>query len=380
MADLVLVTGGAGFIGSALVRKLVARGCDVRVLDSLSSQIHGANASPPAWFADSGVEFMLGSVTDRATWEKALDGVRAVAHLAAETGTGQSMYEIERYNAVNSHGTALMLDVLAHQQSRSVTRIVLTSSRSVYGEGRYECRSCGSGPAFPGARSADALAAGQWDHRCEACGHAMTAVPTRENDPLQPASIYAATKLAQEQLVTIGASAMSINHLIFRLQNVYGEGQSLNNPYTGILSIFTTKLRRGSHLPLFEDGEESRDFVHVEDVAETLARATLAANLPDVIVNVGAGVGTSVRNVAAALSDCVGVTHDLRVTGEYRLGDIRHNFADIGKLEAIFDYRPTVSLAEGLGRLVTWALSEPLPEDTVDKANAELRERGMMAS
>ena len=380
MADLVLVTGGAGFIGCALVRKLVARGCSVRVLDNLSPQIHGTDASPPAWFADSGVDFILGSVTDRATWEKALDGVRVVAHLAAETGTGQSMYEIERYNAVNSHGTALLLDVLAQQQLRSVARIVLTSSRSVYGEGRYECRSCGSGPAFPGTRSANALAAGLWDPRCDVCACALTAMPTLESDPLQPASIYAATKLAQEHLVAIGAAAMGINHLIFRLQNVYGEGQSLNNPYTGILSIFTTKLRHGLHLPLFEDGEESRDFVHVEDVAETLARAVVAQTLPDAIMNVGAGVGTSVREVAAGLSDCLGMPHDLRVTGEYRLGDIRHNFADIGKLEAILDYCPTIDLKEGLSRLVTWALNEALPEDGVEKANAELRERGMMAS
>lgn len=380
MADLVLVTGGAGFIGSALVRKLVARGCKVRVLDNLSPQIHGANASPPAWFADSGVDFILGSVTDRTAWERSLDSVRAVAHLAAETGTGQSMYEIERYNTVNSHGTALLLDVLAQHRSRSVSRIVLTSSRSVYGEGRYECRSCDNGPSFPGARSADALAARQWDPRCEVCAGALTAMPTRETDPLQPASIYAATKLAQEHLVAIGAAAMGINHLIFRLQNVYGEGQSLNNPYTGILSIFTTKLRHGSHLPLFEDGEESRDFVHVEDVAETLARSILAQNLPDAIINVGSGVGTSVCEVAAGLSDCLGVPQDLRVTGEYRLGDIRHNFADIGRLEAILDYRPTINLTEGLGRLVTWALNEALPEDGVDKANAELRERGMMAS
>lgn len=380
MENLILVTGGAGFIGSALVRKLLSSGKRVRVLDNLSPQIHGPEASPPGWFHENRVEFILGSVASGDVWQRALHGVDAVAHLAAETGTGQSMYEISRYNAVNSQGTALMLDVLAHDQARSVKRIVLTSSRSVYGEGRYECRVCGKGPTFPGARPASALAYGHWDPRCDQCNAPLTAAPTRETDPLQPASIYAATKLAQEQLVVIGASAMGIDHMILRLQNVYGEGQSLANPYTGILSIFTTKLRHGSHLPLFEDGEESRDFIHVDDVVECLLRALNSQALPSTIINVGSGKGTSVREVATKLSDCLNVPHDLRVTGEYRLGDIRHNFADISRLEQILGYRPQIELEAGLTRLVRWALGEALPEDSVDQANDELRQRGMMAS
>jgi dTDP-L-rhamnose 4-epimerase len=377
--DLILVTGGAGFIGQALIRKLTAGGRRVRVLDNLSEQIHGPSAMAPAWFASERVDFIRGSVTEREHWVDALEGVTAIAHLAAETGTGQSMYEIERYNAVNSQGTALMLDVLAQNPSRTVKRIVLTSSRSVYGEGRYECPGCGQDPVFPEARTAAALAEGRWDPECDSCNSPLRAAPTQETDALRPASIYAATKLAQEQLLTIAASAMAIPYVILRLQNVYGEGQSLNNPYTGILSIFTTKLRHGSHLPLFEDGEESRDFVHVDDVAECLVRA-LDENLPSAIINVGSGVGTSVRDVAGCLCDCMRVTRDLRTTGEYRLGDIRHNFADISRMRQLLDYEPQVRLEDGLERLTRWALGEALARDALDEANHELRQRGLMAS
>lgn len=378
MGDVILITGGAGFIGRKLTDNLRARGHRVRILDTLSPQIHGPDAQVPEWALVDGVEFLRGSVTSREDWQHALEGVSAVAHLAAETGTGQSMYEIARYNEVNTQGTAILLDILAQTPGHGVGRIVLTSSRSVYGEGRYACSACGGGPFFPGSRSAEALAAARWDPACPACGADLVAQPTHESDPTQPASIYAATKLAQEDLVRIAGDALGIGYAILRLQNVYGEGQSLQNPYTGILSIFSTKLRHGSPLPLFEDGEETRDFVHVLDVAEALARALTIAMAPDAVINVGSGIGTSVRDVAGLLSDALGRPRDLRVTGEYRLGDIRHNAADITALAALLDYAPRVDLATGLDRFVRWVEGEALPQDQLERANAELRERGLM--
>jgi dTDP-L-rhamnose 4-epimerase len=350
----------------------------VRILDNLSPQIHGADAPVPRWMNRDGVDFVRGSVTCRDDWLAALKGVSAVAHLAAETGTGQSMYEIARYNEVNSQGTALLLDILAQSSVHDVNRIVLTSSRSVYGEGRYQCGHCGMSPVFPKGRSAEALASGQWDPTCPGCNRPLAAAPTAETDTTQTASIYAATKLAQEDLVRIASGTLGIGFAILRLQNVYGEGQSLKNPYTGILSIFSTKLRHGSELPLFEDGEETRDFVHVDDVAEALARSLIAANAPNAVINVGSGIGTSVRDVAGLLCDALGKPRNLRVTGEYRLGDIRHNVADITRLQDMLGFEPRIDLATGIGRFARWAAAEELPEDRLDEANAELRQRGLM--
>lgn len=372
----VLVTGGAGFIGSRLCQKLVETGAHVRVLDSLSPQIHGAGARPPEGLRSLGVEFMQGSVADRGVVEQALDGIEVVAHLAAETGTGQSMYEIARYNEINTQATALLFDILANQPDRKVSRVILTSSRSIYGEGAYVAAD--GTRVFPGARTASQLAAHNWEPLDDRTGEPLRAVATLETDPPSPASIYAATKYAQEDLVRIGCEAFGMSYAILRLQNVYGEGQSLNNPYTGILSIFSTRIRRGSDLPLFEDAEESRDFVHVDDVSESLLRAITREIPPNTVINVGSGTPTSVRDVAEGLARAFGQEPRVRVTGEYRLGDIRHNWADISRLRRVLDYTPTVTLDAGLARFADWVSEQPLPEDQLDRANAELRQRNLM--
>ncbi|ARU88047.1 NAD-dependent epimerase/dehydratase family protein [Pseudomonas sp. M30-35] len=374
----ILVTGGAGFIGSHLIKKILRLGHTVKVLDNLSPQIHGEIPQGLDWLNDSRIEFIKGSVTSANDWALALDGgVEAVVHLAAETGTGQSMYEVARYNEVNSQGTALLFDVLGKLSKSSVKRIVLSSSRSVYGEGAY-LNSSGQ-RVFPSGRTLTALSNREWEPVCSDTGEALQLTPTLETDLVFPSSIYAATKYAQEDLVRIGCQSLGIEFAIFRLQNVYGQGQSLNNPYTGILSIFSTKIRRNSVLPLFEDGNESRDFVHVDDVTEALLQGLIHKQAPNTIINVGSGVATSVKTVAEELSLAFGMEPNLKITGQFRVGDIRHNYADISRLKSLLGVTPKISLAEGLKQFSDWVKTQPLAIDNLDKANQELRDRNLMS-
>ncbi len=377
----VLVTGGAGFIGSHLVPLLVARGYHVRVLDTLAPQIHGMLPGRGLeWLTTMpGVDFVRGSVTNEAEAKAALEGVSVVVHLAAETGTGQSMYEIDRYCRENVQGTALLMHLLANGAGPAVRRVVLASSRSVYGEGAYVYAERENGArVIPPSRTAEAMRAGRWEPLCPETGAALKVVPTREDDRTAPASIYAATKLAQEDLVRIACESAGLGYAILRLQNVYGEGQSLNNPYTGILSIFSTRIRRGLELPIFEDGLESRDFVHVADVSAAFAAAVSAEAAANCVINVGSGIATSVADIARALCKAFHAPENLRVTGQFRLGDIRHNVADIGRLRERLGLVPEVDLLEGLGRFAAWVQGQSLPEDKLAQANAELAKRKMM--
>ena len=373
----ILITGGAGFIGTHVTRLAIAAGHRVRLLDNLSPQVHGAE---PRFQPQPPAEFVLGDICVRDDIERALRGVDTVVHLAAETGTGQSMYEIERYYWVNVQGTALLCDILANTR-HPVRNIVLASSRSVYGEGAYICSACDPDGArrFPSARTAEQLAAGQWTSPCPECGSEITPTATREDDRLSPASIYAATKLAQEELVRVACSALGIGHAILRFQNVFGEGQSLMNPYTGILSIFSTRLRLGQSLPVFEDGEETRDFIHVEDVSRAVLRCVESPAEEGVTLNVGSGTAASILTVACMLQQAMGSDIEPHVTGQYRVGDIRHNFADISALERAIDVRPRISLEAGMKRFCEWVLTQEVPEDLLDTANAELAARKLMA-
>jgi len=376
MRKSILITGGAGFIGTHLARIAIDAGHDVRILDNLSPQIHG---DIPGFEAPPGVEFLRGDITVRADLETALAGVDTIVHLAAETGTGQSMYEIDRYYRVNVQGTALLFDILANGD-HAVSNIILSSSRSVYGEGAYVCHACApeGRRCFPAARSPAQLAANQWTSRCPECGSAATPVATHEDDRLAPASIYAATKLAQEDLVRVGCGALGIAHAVLRFQNVFGEGQSLNNPYTGILSIFSTRIRLGLSLPIFEDGEETRDFIHVEDVARAVLRCVERPVETGVTMNVGTGKPAAIMDVARLLSRIMGSTIEPHVTGQYRVGDIRHNHADIGRLAQLMAFLPAVSIEAGMTRFCDWVRTQPIPQDLLDKANAELKTRNLM--
>lgn len=371
-----LITGGAGFIGTHLARLSLAAGHHVRILDNLSPQIHGDGSG---FRPQSGAEFVRGDITVRNDVERALEGIETVVHLAAETGTGQSMYEIDRYYRVNVQGTALLFDILANSP-HAVRNVILASSRSVYGEGAYLCRTCDPAGVrrFPPSRSPMQLAAHEWTSPCPVCGGPLEAVATREDDRLSPASIYAATKLAQEDMVRVACGALGIAFSILRFQNVFGEGQSLRNPYTGILSIFSTRIRLGQSLPIFEDGEETRDFVHVEDVAAAVLRCAEAPVAEGVTLNVGRGEAVSIMDVARLLVKVMKSDIDPYVSAQYRVGDIRHNFADISALERVLGLRPSISLEEGMRRFCDWVATQPIPQDLLDKANAELKARKLM--
>lgn len=377
---IVLILGGAGFIGKNLTILLLSKGIKVRILDTLAPQIHGDAPQNIDWLDHPLVEFFRGSILNRELLKVCLQDVSHIVHLAAETGTGQSMYEIARYNEINSQGTAILMDLLINEKDLTIQQVVLASSRSVYGEGAYTFADCDDKftRVIPKGRSIERLESQLWDPICPISKKALTPIPTREDDPVNPASIYAATKLAQEELVKISCSAKDIGYSILRFQNVYGEGQSLENPYTGILSIFSTRIRRGMDLPIFEDGNETRDFVHVDDIANAVFACLNSNNKLDTVINVGSGKGTSILAVAEMMVDIFDRQVALRITSEFRLGDIRHNIADISKLRNLLSCNPTVDLASGLKGFIDWVKTQPLPEDRSELANKQLLSRNLM--
>ncbi len=377
MAHNILVAGGAGFIGSALSIQLIARGHHVRVLDNLSPQIHGANPESSPLFRSiyDKVEFVHGSVTSRADLMKALLGMDTVVHLAAETGTGQSMYAIQHYSNVNIGGTALLLDLIANEPF-PIRKIVVASSRAVYGEGKYVCAQHGN--VFPLSRSAKDMENGDFEVHCSACGLPARRIPTDEETPVRPASMYGITKLTQEQMVLTIGKALGISALAFRYQNVYGPGQSLSNPYTGILSIFSSRIRNGGGINIFEDGKESRDFVFIDDVVTaTVKGIEHEASLVDVF-NVGSGVATDVLTITNTLERMLGQTVPVKVSGQFRLGDIRHNVADLTKVQAVLGFKPSISIEEGLRRFVAWVTDEGVLADRYEESLRELEAKGLL--
>ena len=376
MTQNVLITGGAGFIGSRLANFLIDRGHKVRVLDNLSSQIHGAVPESSTLFLSlhNDVEFIQGSVTNRNELIKALQGIDTVVHLAAETGTGQSMYAIQHYSDVNVGGTALLLDLIANEPF-PVKKIVVASSRAVYGEGKYLCSQHGF--IYPYARSAMDMEKGDFDVHCPVCGISAELVATDEETPVRPSSVYGVSKLTQEQLVLTVGKALGISAIAFRYQNVYGPGQSLSNPYTGILSIFSTRILNHSAINIFEDGKESRDFVYIDDIVSITARAVeYDKSLVDVF-NVGSGIATDVLTIANTLQELLDVTVPTAISGQFRVGDIRHNYADLNKLNKVFGCESTVSIEQGLANFVDWVKTEQVQVDRYEQSLQELKSKGL---
>ncbi|WP_431800027.1 NAD-dependent epimerase/dehydratase family protein [Microbacterium kunmingense] len=377
MPEHVLITGGAGFIGTRVARRLVDAGHTVTVLDSLIAQVHGDDpevTSPLLRSLDGVADVVRGTVTSVDDLRRALTGATLVVHLAAETGTGQSMYEIDRYVEANVGGTAKLLDILANEK-HEVGRIVVASSRSIYGEGSY--RTEDGRVVHPPHRADAAMAAGDFDVHMPGAGP-LSVIPTDESAKLHPSSVYGITKQTQESLIMTVAPTIGIEPVALRYQNVYGPGQSLKNPYTGILSIFSTLIRQGKEINIFEDGLESRDFVYIDDVVEATFRAATVAEAAGGVFNVGSGVATTVREVVDALFSAFGSVVPTRVSGNYRLGDIRHNVADTTRLREVLGYEPAVAFRDGVARFVEWVLSEPLEGDSYQRSLDEMASRNLL--
>ena len=371
----VLITGGAGFIGSNLARRLHADGWQVTVIDTLSPQIHTSDPSNSSLFRSiEGVaRFIHGDVTDRVQIMAAMVDQDAIIHLAAETGTGQSMYQIEHYTRVNVGGTALMLDILANSPT-IVRRFIVASSRSIYGEGKY----IGSdGPVYPESRSVADMEAGIFEPRSSR-GEPLRLTATDEASKISPSSVYGITKQVQEQLVLTVCRAIGIAGVALRYQNVYGPGQSLTNPYTGILSIFSNLIMNDKPINIFEDGKESRDFVFIDDVVEATVLALTAPDAAHQVINVGSGVPIDVLTVAAALQRLLGTYVDVTISGNFRLGDIRHNYACLAHARRILGFEPKFDFEAGLTRFCEWAMAQGPQASDYDGSLTTLRAKGLL--
>lgn len=376
----ILITGGAGFIGSNLALRLAAEGHALTILDSLSPQIHGENplhSSPLYLSIRDKVKFVHGSVCDESAWAQCLPGQDAVVHLAAETGTGQSMYEIRRYVDVNVGGTALMLDWLARERHR-IKRVVVASSRAIYGEGKY--MNASGKVSYPGARKAEDMQAGRFDPLCSETGEPLVLLPTDEDSKIHPSSVYGITKQNQEQMVMTVCPTIGLEGVALRYQNVYGPGQSLKNPYTGILSIFSTRVLNGNPIQIFEDGRESRDFVYIDDVVQATVLALTRPQAANQVFGVGSGAATDVLTVANTLVAAYGAQVPVTVNGAFRVGDIRHNLADLTKARTLLGFEPAVDFNTGIGRFTEWVKSQEVAEDNYERSIQEMREKGLFKS
>ena len=373
----ILITGGAGFIGSNVALKLIDKGYEVTILDNLSPQIHGDSpetTSPLFLSIKDKVRFIKGTVTSRQDWLKALEGQDAVIHLAAETGTGQSMYEIEKYVNTNIGGTALLLDILTNTKHH-VKRVLVAESRAIYGEGKYYCDSCGM--VFPNDRKDEDMSMGDYECHCPKCGKKVRLVATTEDSAIHPSSVYGITKQVQGQLVHLVCPTIGVESVSFRYQNVYGPGQSLTNPYTGILSIFSTRIKNLNPINIFEDGMESRDFVYIDDVVDATIKGLEVPEANGHVFNVGTGVSTDVVTVAKTLCEKYGVEVPITVSGNYRLGDIRHNYADITLAKDVLGFEPKWNFTEGIAQFANWVNQQEIKEDKYEASIEEMKQKGL---
>lgn len=367
----ILVTGGAGFIGSHLVDALIEQGHRVRVLDLLVSQVHGGekprHINPKA-------EFLYGDICDRNLVDRALEGIDAVFHKAAEVGVGQSMYEMQRYVRTNSLGTAVLLEGIVERR-RKIRKFVVASSMSIYGEGSYSCHRCG--PVAPQLRPTVQLLDRRWEVECPRCNAVLKAAPTAEEKPLFPTSIYAITKQDQEQMCLVVGRAYDIPTVVLRYFNVYGPRQALSNPYTGVCAIFSSRLLNDQAPIIFEDGRQTRDFIHVSDIVQANLLALESERAINHAVNVGTGIPTSIRHIAELLASGLGRDIQAEAVGRYREGDIRHCVADITLARRLLGYEPRVMLQQGIPELLEWVKSQQA-SDQVVQATHELEARDLV--
>jgi dTDP-L-rhamnose 4-epimerase len=368
----ILVTGGAGFIGSHTIDRLLERGHSVRVLDGLVPQVHGNNGHRPSYISRE-VDLIVGTVDNPAAISRALEGVESVIHLASAVGVGQSMYQIVDYCSTNVMGTATLLQNIV-ENKRRLKSFVLASSMSVYGEGRYQTST--GALVHPLARHEGQLIAGEWELR-DVNGRPLQPVPTDEGKPLNPTSVYAINKRDQEEMCLSIGSSYGVPTTALRLFNVYGSRQALSNPYTGVAAIFCARLLNDRPPLVFEDGLQKRDFVHVEDVARAIVSAT-ENPVPGEVVNIGSGSAISVIEIAEILASEMGKTIPPKILGKYRQGDIRHCFADVSKARRLLGWEPLKTFRQGVPELISWVQFQKEARDRVDSAWSELEQRGLL--
>ena len=375
----ILITAGSGFIGSEIERKLNNMNeWNIIVLDAMTEQIHGQNWKKSYLYQKIKDKcfFVKGSVTDINTVLPLVKNVEYIIHLAAETGTGQSMYQINQYNEINIMGISNILQAISSLgKASSVKKIILSSSRSVYGEGSYNCPDCGV--IYPDSRTREHMLSGDFNMYCPVCGKKLKLIKTAEDSAIKPSSLYAFTKYAQEMMLRTMCPVLGVEYTIFRFQNVYGAGQSLKNPYTGILSIFSSLMLENKEINVFEDGLESRDFINVVDIASGVISSLDNEESNGRIINLGSGVGTSVIEITKILKKIYKSESDIRISGDFRLGDIAHNVADISKAEEILEFKQTISLEDGLVQFCNWVKGQEHDNSGYERSLDEMEKAGM---
>lgn len=368
----VLVTGGAGYIGSHLVDALVRQGNEVTVFDSLVRQVHRSGNWPP--YINLGARYVQGDVRDREALASLVVEAEIVVHFAAAVSVGQSMYQVDRYVDVNTHGTGVLLDILVNEKNK-VEKLLVASSVGVYGEGAYECLSCGS--VAPPLRSASQLAAKDWELNCPVCNRKLQPKPTSEEKPFQCENIYAQTKRHQEEMCLLIGKTYGIPTVAVRFFNVFGPRQSLSNPYAGVAAIFLSRLLNGNPPIIFEDGGQLRDFVSVHDVVDGLILLIEKSGADYLPVNLGSGNSVSILQVAETLIKLLGSPLRPQITQKARKVDVRHCFADISRACQTVGFDPKVLFEDGMREFVEWARHQPDTIDLFDRAYSELQGRGL---
>jgi len=375
MSQKILVIGGAGFIGSHLIDDLLSKGHEIVVLDSLVPQVHGERSDPPDYLTKN-IQFIKDDVRNKIALQNALEDIEVVYHLAAKVGIGQSMYQIEDYVGVNSLGTASLLDFLVNKPN-NVKKLVVASSNSTYGEGRYICKDCGK--VNPMLRDITQLELGDWKQNCPKCNQKVEPIGTDEDKPQESTSIYALGKMHQEHMSLLIGRTYGINTTALRFFNVYGTRQALSNPYTGLCAIFSTNLLCGNPPTIYEDGQQTRDLVHVKDICQALTLSLEKTQSRDQVFNVGTGAPIKIVDIANILAENINPKIKPTITNKFRPGDIRHCYADISKIKSSLGYEPKFTFKEGIKELVEWVKSQQGKiVDKSDKANAELKEKGLM--
>lgn len=375
----ILVTGGAGFIGAEIVNQLYLQNkWDIQVLDNMSEQIHGKNWEKSFLYQsiEGKCRFIKGSVCNLPTVQEAIVDCDVIIHLAAETGTGQSMYMINQYNETNIMGTSNIFQAISLAGCKKrIKKIILSSSRSVYGEGKYDCPNCGV--VYPDRRSKERMLAGDFSFYCPKCEEKLQLAPTTEDSAIKPSSLYAFTKYTQEMMLRTMCPAMGVAYTIFRFQNVYGIGQSLKNPYTGILSVFSSLMLENKPVNIFEDGLESRDFINVKDIANGVIASIENTECNGMTINLGSGRNTSVIEIAEILKTYYKSKSEIKITGDFRIGDIAHNKADISIARRVLSFSPQISLDKGLEDFCKWVVYQEKDNSGYEKSLFEMEKAGM---